>query len=215
MPIGGKLLALVTLAALCAGLPVSAKDRLARAKVSETSADGVLLFRLPMLEQKYGLTFSQIGETGVLSRIYWLEVPGGGGGERLFGHPLKPGRYRMNAYHAQDFWGMCHAPATLEFTVHPGVVTHAGRLNVEALQADLERSIFARGRQSITMGSITMARDPQVAPRVALPDAAALEADRPLLLAQAPGVEAPMRPAEVRETSFTVSGFGSATSACG
>ena len=115
----------------------------------------------------------------------------------------RPGRYVLQDLAQQNSWAVCFQANTISFDVRPGEVTFLGRFDPRPHLFQLQQLTLQSGRTRLASGSFVHFFDNILPPQLDPADETELSALPPLLLAQAPGITAPIHQAELGRAQFT------------
>ncbi|HEX8239286.1 MAG TPA: hypothetical protein VF574_06045 [Allosphingosinicella sp.] len=205
----------LALAALTLAAPAFAESNPAKVRLTAQSGNGAILIRVPVQPFGYGLLFSKDGKSGFLSRVYVMQVKKGAPGEAWISRTLAPGRYRLDSMWQQKRWSVCLENGTFEVEVRPGRIAYVGRLDTDALLADLQRQAVAAGREVVVGTAYYLSHNKTSVPPLGGRDEAGLREARAFaneaMNASGPLVDL----GDVRNVSFATSKSGKAIKVCG
>jgi hypothetical protein len=210
-----RIAALPALAAFTLAAPAVADSNAAKIRLAAGSGKGAILIRVPVQPFSYGLMFSKDGKSGFLSRVYIMQVKKGGPGDTWIAETLSPGRYRLDSMWQQKRWSACLESGTFEVEVKPGRIAYTGRLDTDALLADLQRQAVAAGRTVQTGTSYYLSHNKTAVPPLGGRDEAGLREARAFADEGMNGSGRLVDLGEVREVSFATSKSGKAIKVCG
>jgi hypothetical protein len=210
-----RIAALFALAAFTIAAPALADSSPARIRLTAQSGKGVILIRVPVQPFGYGLMFSKDGKSGFLSRVYMMQVRKGPPGDTWIAETLSPGRYRLDSMWQQKRWSACLESGTFEVEVKPGRIAYVGRLDTDALLADLQRQAVAAGRTVQSGTSYYLSHNKTAVPPLGERDEAGIEAARSFADREMGGSGRLVDPGAVREVTFGTSKSGKAIKICG
>lgn len=205
------------LAAALVALPAAAlaESNPAKVRLTAESDKGAILIRVPVQPFGYGLMFSKDGKSGFLSRVYIMQVKKGAQGDAWIARTLAPGRYRLDSLWQQKRWSACLENGTFEVEVKPGRIAYVGRLDTDAILADLQRQAVAAGRTVQTGTSYYLSHNKTVVPPLGGRDETGTNAARALADEGMNGSGRLVDLGSVREVSFATSKSGKAIKVCG
>lgn len=195
--------------------PALAESNPAKVRLTGQSGNGAILIRVPVQPFGYGLMFSKDGKSGFLSRVYMMQVKKGPRGDAWIARTLAPGRYRLDSMWQQKRWSACLENGTFEVEVKPGRIAYVGRLDTDALLADLQRQAIAAGRTVQTGTSYYLSHNKTVVPPLGDRDEAGIRAARAFADEGMNGGGPLVDLGAVREVSFATSKSGKAIKVCG
>ena len=206
---------LLALAAFTLAAPALADSNPAKIRLTAQSKQGVVLIRVPAQPFGYGLMFSKDGKSGFLSRVYMMGAKKGPQGDTWIAETWSPGRYRLDSMWQQKRWSVCLESGTFEVEVKPGRIAYVGRLDTDALLADLQRQAIAAGRDVQTGTSYYLSHNKTSVPPLGGRDEAGLREARAFADERMNGSGRLVDLGTVRETSFATSKSGKAIKVCG
>lgn len=207
-------IAALALSALAA--PARGESNPAKVRLTEQSAKGAVLIRVPVQPFSYALQFSKDGKSGFLSRVYLMEVKTGDApGHVWISRTLSPGRYRLDSMWQQGHWSVCLEGGTFEVEVRPGRIGYVGTLHTDLILSDLQRQAIAAGRTSQAGTSYYLSHNKTVVPPLGDRDEAATQAARRFADEGMNGSGKLVELAPVREVTFATSKSGEAIKICG
>ncbi len=195
--------------------PALADSNPAKIRLTPQSRQGVVLIRVPAQPFGYGLMFSKDGKSGFLSRVYMMGVKKGAAGDTWIAETWSPGRYRLDSMWQQNSWSVCLESGTFEVEVKPGRIAYVGRLDTDALLADLQRQAVSAGRSVQTGTSYYLSHNKTVVPPLGGRDEAGLREARAFADREMNGSGRLVDLGAVKEVSFATSKSGKAIKICG
>ncbi len=115
----------------------------------------------------------------------------------------------------QKSWSVCLESGTFEVEVKPGRIAYVGRLDTDALLADLQRQAVAAGRTVQTGTSYYLSHNKTVVPPLGGRDEAGLREARAFADREMNGSGRLVDLGAVKEVSFATSKSGKAIKICG
>lgn len=206
---------ILALAAFTIAAPALADSNPAKIRLTGQSKQGVILIRVPTQPFGYGLMFSKDGKSGFLSRVYMMQVKKGAQGDTWIAETLSPGRYRLDSMWQQKRWSVCLESGTFEVEVKPGRIAYVGRLDTDALLADLQRQAIAAGRTVQAGTSYYLSHNKTAVPPLGGRDEAGLQEALAFAEEGMNGSGARVELASVRNVTFGTSKSGKAIKVCG
>lgn len=210
-----RIASVLALAALALAAPALAESNPAKVRLGAESGKGAILIRVPVQPFSYGLMFSKDGKSGFLSRVYIMQVKQGAQGDAWIARTLAPGRYRLDSMWQQKRWSVCLENGTFEVEVKPGRIAYVGRLDTDALLADLQRQAVAAGRTVQVGTSYYLSHNKTVVPPLGDRDEAGTRAARSFADQEMDGSGRLVDLGAVREATFGTSKSGKAIKVCG
>ncbi|HEU0099498.1 MAG TPA: hypothetical protein VFQ67_12080 [Allosphingosinicella sp.] len=206
---------IVTVAAFAWAAPALAESNPAKVRLTAGSGKGAILIRVPAQPFSYGLMFSKDGRSGFLSRVHIMQVKAGAQGDVWIARTLAPGRYRLDSMWQQKRWSVCLESGTFEVEVKPGRISYVGRLDTDALLADLQRQAVAAGRTVVVGTAYYLSHNKTSVPPLGGRDEAGTAEARAFAEEGMNGSGELVDLGDVRETSFATSKSGKAIKVCG
>lgn len=206
---------ILALSALALASPALAESNAAKVRLTAQSDKGAILIRVPVQPFSYGLMFSKDGKSGFLSRVYVMQVKKGAPGDSWIARTLAPGRYRLDSMWQQKRWSVCLESGTFEVEVRPGRIAYVGRLDTDALLADLQRQAVAAGRTVVVGTAYYLSHNKTSVPPLGARDEAGLREARAFAEEGMNGSGRLVDLGAVKETSFATSKSGKAIKVCG
>ncbi|HEX9963870.1 MAG TPA: hypothetical protein VGB04_02690 [Allosphingosinicella sp.] len=210
-----RLALILTVTALTLPAPALADSDPAKIRLTPQSRQGVVLIRVPAQPFGYGLMFSKDGKSGFLSRVYMMGVKKGPAGDTWIAETWSPGRYRLDSMWQQKRWSACLESGTFEVEVKPGRIAYVGRLDTDALLADLQRQAVVAGRTVQAGTSYYLSHNKTSVPPLGGRDEAGLREARAFADEAMSGSGGLVDLGSVTETSFATSKSGKAIKVCG
>lgn len=210
-----RIIPIIALAAFTLATPALADSNPAKIRLTPQSRQGVVLIRVPAQPFGYGLMFSKDGKSGFLSRVYMMGAKKGPAGDIWIAETWSPGRYRLDSMWQQKRWSVCLESGTFEVEVKSGRIAYVGRLDTDALLADLQRQAVAAGRTVQSGTSYYLSHNKTVAPPLGDRDEAGLRVARDFADREMNGSGRLVDLGAVREVAFGTSKSGKAIKICG
>jgi hypothetical protein len=210
-----RIASVLAFAAFASAPPVLAESNPAKVRLTGQSDKGAILIRVPVQPFGYGLMFSKDGKSGFLSRVYIMQVKAGAQGDAWIARTLSPGRYRLDSMWQQGHWSACLESGTFEVEVKPGRIAYVGRLDTDALLADLQRQAVAAGRTVQFGTSYYLSHNKTLVPPLGGRDEVGAREARAFADRKMNGSGRLVDPGAVREVTFGTSKSGKAIKVCG
>jgi hypothetical protein len=211
-----RIASLLAFAALILAAPALAESNPAKVRLTERSAKGAVLIRVPVQPFTYALQFSKDGKSGFLSRVYLMKVkPAAAPGFAWIARTLSPGRYRLDSMWQQGRWSACLERGTFEVEVKPGRIHYVGTLDTDTVLRSLQDQAAAAGETSQAGTAYYQSHGKTEIPPLGDRDEAALAAARAFAEQSMNGSARLVELAPVRQTTFGTSAAGKAIKICG
>jgi hypothetical protein len=210
-----RIASMLAFAAFVLAAPAFAESNPAKVRLTEKSGKGAILIRVPVQPFSYALMFSKDGKSGFLTRVYMMQVKAGPRGDSWIARTLSPGRYRLDSMWQQGHWSACLEKGTFEVEVRPGRIAYVGRLDTDALLADLQRQAIAAGKTTQAGTSYYLSHNKTAVPPLGGRDEEGTSEARAFAQDGMNGSGRLVDLGNVRDVSFATSKSGKAIKICG
>lgn len=211
-----RIASVLALAAFTLSAPALAESNPAKVRLTGQSGKGAILIRVPVQPFTYALQFSKDGKSGFMTRVYLMKVKTGAAPRHAWiARTLAPGRYRLDSLWQQGHWSACIEGGTFEIEVKPGRIAYVGRLDTDAILADLQRQAVAAGRTTQFGTSYYLSRNKTIVPPLGDRDEAGTQAARGFADEGMNGSGRLVDLGSVSEANFATSKSGKAIKVCG